>query len=432
MEVKPGYRQTEAGVIPEDWACEKLSAFFSLISYGFTNPMPTVHDGVFMITAADINDGRLQLETARKTSEMAYRTLLSAKSKPRQNDVLLTKDGTLGRLALVGNERICINQSVAVIRPNSRIEPQFLKLLLESPRYQKRMVEDAGGSTIKHIYITIVDKMPLGLPLDKVEQRALAEALSDVDGLLDGLDRLITKKRELKQAAMQQLLTGQSRLPGFQGEWEVKTFGDLFNFSGGYSASRDQLSADGHCYLHYGDIHGATKTTVDARADYQNIPKLNISLNRVAPKSLLEDGDVVFVDASEDDEGASRHVVVVNKDKKPFISGLHTIVAKSKTDELAHEYRQYCFQTAAIRQQFLFYAVGTKVSGISKTNIAKLKMPIPKVTEQTAIAEVLTEMDAELTALERRREKTRAVKQAMIQELFTGKTRLVPPEEAHA
>lgn len=145
MELMPGYKHSDVGVIPKDWACEPLSRFFSFISYGFTNPMPTVHDGIFMITAADINDGRLQLEAARRTSETAYRTLLSAKSKPRPNDILLTKDGTLGRLALVGDEVICINQSVAVIRPNERVEPQFLKLLLESPRYQKRMVEDGGG-----------------------------------------------------------------------------------------------------------------------------------------------------------------------------------------------------------------------------------------------------------------------------------------------
>lgn len=423
--MKPGYKRTEVGVIPEDWEVKPLAAFFSFISYGFTNPMPTVQDGVLMITAADINDGRLQLETARKTSETAYRTFLTAKSRPIKNDILLTKDGTLGRLALVGNERVCINQSVAVIRSNSRVVPQFLKLLLESPRYQKRMMEDAGGSTIKHIYITIVDKMLLGLSPDKAEQTAIAKALTDVDKLLGGLDRLIAKKRDLKQAAMQQLLTAQIRLPSFHGEWELKTFGDLFNFSGGYSASRDQLSTEGHCYLHYGDIHGAKKTTVDVRADFQDIPKLSISLKRLASTCLLEDGDVVFVDASEDDEGASRHVVVVNKDKKPFISGLHTIVAKGKTDELAHEYRRYCFQTAAIRQQFLFYAVGTKVSGISKTNIAKLKLTIPNVPEQTAIADVLTQMDAELASLNQRREKTHVLKQAMMQELLTGKTRLI-------
>jgi len=207
-------------------------------------------------------------------------------------------------------------------------------------------------------------------------------------------------------------------------EWEVKTFEKLFNFSGGYSASRDQLSSEGHCYLHYGDIHGATKTTVDVRADYQNIPKLNMPLKRVGSKSLLEDGDVVFVDASEDDEGTSRHVVVVNKDKKPFISGLHTIVAKSKTDELVHEYRRYCFQTAIIRQQFLFYAVGTKVSGISKTNIAKLKLAVPTLPEQRAIAEVLSDVDGLLVGLDRLIAKKRDLKLAAMQQLLTGQIRL--------
>jgi type I restriction enzyme S subunit len=122
----------------------------------------------------------------------------------------------------------------------------------------------------------------------------------------------------------------------------------------------------------------------------------------------------------------------VNKDNVPFISGLHTIVAKSKTDELVHEYRRYCFQTAAIRQQFLFYAVGTKVSGISKTNIQKLTLPVPSVPEQIAISTVLSDMDAELAALEQRLSKTRALKQGMMQELLTGKTRLVSPEVMHA
>src|SRR6185437_11204777 len=132
----------------------------------------------------------------------------------------------------------------------------------------------------------------------------------------------------------------------------------------------------------------------------------------IAAGSLLADGDIVFVDASEDSLGTSRHVVVANPDGVPFISGLHTIVAKAKTSELAHEYRRYCFQTSAIRAQFLYYAVGTKVSGISKTNIARLTLPVPGLHEQAAIATVLSDMDAELVALEARRDKTRLLKQA--------------------
>lgn len=207
-------------------------------------------------------------------------------------------------------------------------------------------------------------------------------------------------------------------------EWGVETFGALFDFSGGYSASRDQLSDTGHCYLHYGDIHGSTKTYIDTREDFLGIPKLNISLRHVASKSLLEDGDVIFVDASEDDEGASKHVVVVNADKIPFIAGLHTIVAKSKSDSMDHGFRRYCFQTQSIRQQFLFYAVGTKVTGISKGNIPKLMSPVPPLPEQRAIAGALSDVDALITALAKLIAKKRDLKQAAMQQLLTGQTRL--------
>ena len=424
-----GYKQTEVGVIPEEWEVNRLSRLAE-IRGGIaknSNVEPIDPVSVHYLRVANVQDGFLSL------SEMS-KILLSRYDLPRHKvlpgDVLMNEGGDLDKLGRGaiwrGEFDPCVHQNhVFVVRCKAALLPEYLNVWTATS-LARRFFLLAGKQTtnLASISKSSLGELPVTLP-PLPEQRAIATALSDVDGLLGGLDRLIAKKRDLKQAAMQQLLTGQTRLPGFHGEWEVKIFGKLFNFSGGYSASRDQLSSEGHCYLHYGDIHGATKTTVDVRADYQNIPKLDIPLKRVAMKSMLEDGDVVFVDASEDDEGTSRHVVVVNKDKKPFISGLHTIVAKSKTDELAHEYRRYCFQTTAIRQQFLFYAVGTKVSGISKTNIAKLKIPVPSVPEQTAIAEVLSDMDAELAVLEQRRDKTRALKQAMMQELLTGRTRLV-------
>jgi type I restriction enzyme S subunit len=297
--------------------------------------------------------------------------------------------------------------------------------------FPAKLFQSAVVPPLRFVNRNFIAHVSIGVP-PPPEQRAVSNALSDVESLLGALAKLITKKRDLKQAAMQQLLTGQTRLTGFHGKWNVKTLGDLFSFSGGFSASRDQLSNEGHCYLHYGDIHGASKTFVDTRADYQDIPKLDIPLNKISSNSMLADGDVVFVDASEDDEGTSKHVVVINKDNVPFIAGLHTIVAKSRTVELAHEYRRYCFQTSAIRGQFLFYAVETKVSGISKTNIPKLTLPVPSIPEQTAIATVLTDMDAELAALEQRLVKTRALKQGMMQELLTGRTRLVSKGASHA
>lgn len=428
MEVKQGYKETEVGVIPKDWDVFAVRQMGEVL----TGKALAVHAQGKQrpyLRTKNVFDGRIDIDdvlTMPMTDEQF------AHFQVRRGDVLLNEGQSLelvGRCSLYLDEYAepCAMQNQLLrFRARKGVSAIFASYLFRHCQQTGVFARIALQTTsIAHLGGTRFEQLRLAWPKTEVEQCAIAKALSDVDAVLGGLEWLIEKKRDLKQAAMQQLLTGQTRLAGFDGEWKVKTLADLFSFSGGYSASRDQLSKEGHCYLHYGDIHGATRTLVDVRADYQDIPKLDISLKRVPSKSLLEDGDVVFVDASEDDEGASRHIVVMNKEKKPFISGLHTIVAKSKTDELAHEYRRYCFQTAAIREQFLFYAVGMKVSGISKTNIAKLTLPVPSVAEQIAIASVLTDMDTELAALEQWRDKTRALKQAMLQELLTGKTRLV-------
>lgn len=207
-------------------------------------------------------------------------------------------------------------------------------------------------------------------------------------------------------------------------DWEVKSLGELFSVSGGFSASWEQLSNEGFCYLHYGDIHKSTKNYIDVKIEYSKIPKLKIPIKKVSLKSLLNDGNVVFVDASEDDEGASKHLVIRNPEGIPYISGLHTIVLKSKDNSFDNKFKQYCFQTSEIRKQFKYYAVGTKVTGISKTNIASVLIPRPPKTEQTAIANVLSDTDALIDSLEKLLAKKRLIKQGAMQELLTGKKRL--------
>jgi len=206
--------------------------------------------------------------------------------------------------------------------------------------------------------------------------------------------------------------------------WIEKPFGELFDFSGGLSASRADLSTNGYPYLHYGDIHGSTKTFVDVCVD-KSIPQLDVDLNKVSNASLLNDGDVVFVDASEDDEGSSRHIVVRNTDGIPFISGLHTIIAKAKTDDLDNWFKEFCFQTAEIKSQFKYYAVGTKVTGVSKSTIGKIILVFPKdKLEQHRIAAALSDTDECIIELEKLIAKKRNIKQGAMQELLTGKRRL--------
>jgi type I restriction enzyme, S subunit len=436
MGLKPGYKQTEVGVIPEEWEVKSLGEvgqFKNGINkdkedFGHGFPFVNLMDvfGIPKVTAAKVDFGLVNSNPAeQKLYELKAGDVLFVRSSVKPDGVGLT--------TLISEDlpQTVFSGFLIRYRDSGQFATEFKEHCFWQEGFRKRLIAKSTVSANTNINQDALKKLLIAFPPNPEEQRAIAGALGDVDALLAALEKLIAKKRDLKQAAMQQLLTGQKRLPGFSGKWEVKTLGDLFAFSGGYSASRDQLSSEGHCYLHYGDIHKSSKTFIDVRAEYQDIPKLDIPLKRVSASSLLEDGDVVFVDASEDDAGTSKHVVVMNKDKVPFISGLHTIVAKGKTNELAHEYRRYCFQTEAIQRQFLFYAVGIKVSGISKTNIAKLNLPVPPFFEQTAIAEVLSDMDAEIAALEQRLAKTRALKQGMMQELLTGKTRLVDSLRSH-
>ncbi len=429
-------------MIPEDWGVKSLSDVATVVRGGSPRPAgdPRYFNGDFIpwLTVAaltNIPDSTLCVtETVGCLTEEGSR---HSRTLEKETLIISNSGATLGVPKILGI-KCCANDGIAALINQRAGNKRFICYYLNTrTKYLRDVVATGNGQP--NLNTELIRKLSIPFPTPD-EQQAIAEALSDVDELIGALDGLIAKKRDLKQAAMQQLLTGRQRLAGFgranagfkqtevgliPDDWEVDAFGELFSVSGGFSASRDQLSTEGHCYLHYGDIHKSAKSFGDVGAEYPDIPKLNIPLARVSSKSLLATGDVVFVDASEDDEGASKHIVVINDEELPYISGLHTIVAKSKTTSLDNTYKRYCFQTRDIKRQFYYYAVGTKVTGISKTNIKKIFIPRPPLPEQRAIAAVLSDMDAEIAVLEQRRDKTRALKQGMMQELLTGKTRLI-------
>jgi type I restriction enzyme S subunit len=206
------YKDSPLGKIPSDWAYDSFSNLTQFISYGFTNPMPETNDGPHMITAKDVRDGAVDYEQCRKTSFKAFNELLTKKSKPQVGDILLTKDGTLGRLAVVEQEGTCINQSVAIIRPSEKLEAVFLKTLLETEQYQHIMLADAGGSTIKHLYITTIDKMIIKYPKNKIERTRLLKTLMAIDENLEFEKGGLKKLQTLKQGLMQDLFTGKVKV----------------------------------------------------------------------------------------------------------------------------------------------------------------------------------------------------------------------------
>lgn len=424
-----GYVHTELGVLPTDWRLTEIGQIAETSSG--TTPPRSQYDRYFKggvhawVKTLDLNNAEI-LETDESVTDKAVEET-SLRLFP-EGSVLVAMYGGLRQIGRTGLLRLpaAVNQAITAIRPNpTTFCPEFLLFYLN---HRVGHWQSVASSSRKDPNITGADVRAFKLPLPEIdEQQKIAAALTDAAALIDSLEQLLTKKRQIKQGAMQELLTGKRRLPGFNAPWIPRSMADLFDFSGGLSASRDQLGDTGPCYLHYGDIHLSHKTHIDLDAEHHQMPRLDVDLRKVSSSALLRNGDVVFVDASEDDQGVSKHVVIHSRDVLPLISGLHTIVARPKSDELVDLYKRYCFQAPPVQAQFRFYAVGTKVSGVSKGNIGKIMLNVPLPVEQKEIAACLAEMDAEIYALESRLTKARALKQAMAQVLLTGRIRLVEP-----
>ncbi len=209
----PGqFRETPFGRVPTSWKVIPLGTLCRRITYGFTNPMPTAASGPWMLTAADIGYGSVNLTAARHTTESAFERDLSDKSQPQRGDILITKDGTLGRVACLDLARVCVNQSVAVARPKVGVSTRFLTQYLLSPSGQEAMLRDAGGSTIKHLYISKLGSLQIPIP-PKPEADQIVSVIDQAQARFDREVHLLDKLRLLKDGLMDDLLTGRVRVP---------------------------------------------------------------------------------------------------------------------------------------------------------------------------------------------------------------------------
>jgi type I restriction enzyme S subunit len=423
MEIKEGYRNTDIGIIPTEWklsSIDGVSVPKGLVRGPFGGALKKeyfIPKGIKIYEQKnaiykDVNLGSYYIDNS-KFIELA-------RFEVQEGDFIVSCSGTIGRIFQIPRnfEKGIINQALLKITTDDNIiYKPFFFYYFEWEKFQEKIIDNTQGGAMKNLVGMSVFKNTI-IPLPPLlEQQSIAEVLIDTNKLIQSLEKTIAKKCNIKQGVMQKLLKPKDG-------WEVKKLGDIFEISGGLSASREQLSDEGFCYLHYGDIHGSLKTYVDCADDFSNIPKLQIELNKVSKKSFLKNGDIVFVDASEDDDGVSRHIIIRNEKNIPFISGSHTIVAKSKDESLNNKYKSYCFQCKYMKDQFRFYAVGTKVSGVSKTSIKNIYIHIPPFDEQIRIATILDDLDSEIEVVEKKLSKYKLLKQGLMQNLLTGKIRL--------
>ena len=393
MGVRPGYKQTEVGVIPEDWEVENLqNVCREPITYGIVQCGPHVRDGVPYVRVSDMDSQELSVDGMLRTSKVIAAKF--GRSTVAAGDLVYALRGKVGEVREVTTEIAGANltQGTARLSPGEKVASKYLLWAMRHPGTVQQASLDAKGTTFREITLADLRNLKILVP-PPPEQRAIAEALSDVDRLLAALDRLIAKKRDLKQAAMQQLLTGQTRLPGFHGAWEVKRLGDMTMLYQPVTISAHQFSESGY------PVYGANGV-VGFYRDFNH------------------DSWQVTITCRGSTCGTVNRTV-----EKCWITGNAMVVN--------------CDQNNNINKEFLYFALkhkdlsvcitGTGQPQIVREPLANVELKIPVVSEQTAIAEVLSDMDAELATLEQRRDKTRLLKQAMMQELLTGRTRLVAP-----
>jgi len=388
MEVRPGYKVSEVGVIPEKWETRQCSDLCERIMVGIViRPAQYyVSHGIPAFRSANVREDGITDTDLVFISE-ASNALLS-KSQTRKGDVLTVRTGYPGTSAVVRPTHAgCNCIDILITRPTEKLNSDWLAIWINSSFGKEQVLRNQGGLAQKHFNVGDMRNLVVALP-PVPEQRAIAAALCDVDTLVAGLDRLIAKKRDIKQAAMQQLLTGQTRLPGFQGEWELKRLGESLTI-----------------------CHGKNQRGVESPNGLYPILATGGRIG-TASRALYDKPSVLI--------GRKGTINQPRYMETPFwtVDTLFYSVMKGDSNAKFLYYR-FCLI------DWMQYNEASGVPSLNARTIENVEIATPLPAEQAAIAAVLSDMDAELTTLEARRDKTRALKQGMMQELLTGRTRLV-------
>ncbi|MFZ1107796.1 MAG: restriction endonuclease subunit S [Rhodomicrobium sp.] len=413
MTVKPGFKQTEIGAIPEDWQTTKVGDVCGCIVPGRNKPK--FFDGdIPWITTPDLENGK-PVTTSRAGLCVSRAEAKSVGSKVvPPGAVLMSCAGELGIVALTHNE-IVVNQQLHVFIPTERILGTYL---LSALAFQKDQIESSGTKTAVP-YLNKNGCNSIAIPLPPLpEQRAIAAALSDADEWIASLDRLIAKKRDIKQAAMQQLLTGKTRLPGFSVEWDEVRLGQLFSFKNGLNKAK-QFFGYGTPIVNYMDVF---KSPVVRFSSLEG----RVSLTAAELNNFdVRKGDVFFTRTSETAEEVGIASVMLDEALNTVFSGF-VLRARPLDHRLNHAFKAYCFSSPIVRKQITSKASYTTRALTNGKILSEVLLPLPPTfEEQAVIAAALSDMDAELAALKAQREKARSMKQGMMQELLTGRIRLI-------
>ena len=412
MNIPQEYKQTELGIIPEDWEVKQISDFTSVVTGGTPSTQYAEYWGgdIRWMNSGELNlkfvydvEGRITEEGLNNSSTH----IIPAKCVL----VGLAGQGKTRGTAAYNLVSLCTNQSIAAFLPTDTHSSLYLYYVIDSLYDYLRLLSSGDGGR-GGLNKQILSSLNIVLP-PITEQRAIAEALSDVDGLIAALDKKIAKKRLLKQGAMQQLLTGKKRLPGFTDKWVEITFGEYVDiYRGGSPRPIESYITDspnGVNWIKIGDVKPNDK--------YINKTEERIIPDGVSRSRRVDVGDFILSNSMSFG--------------RPYILGIDGcihdgwLVIQNYHNSFDKDYLYYLLCSEDVMMQYIGMAAGSSVKNLNKEKVASLQLCVPTtIEEQQAIATILSDMDKEIADLEAQRDKYRLLKSGMMQKLLTGQIRL--------
>lgn len=421
--IPKGYKQTEIGVIPEDWDLSPLGKLCTYQNGMALEKYFNKQDGLKVISIGNYSEAGKFVETNSYIDKKYFNEL--KRFVLNKNDLTMilndkTAVGTIiGKVLYIENdEKYIFNQRTMRLTSKANIDPKFLYFQINGSRTHRHIVGLSKPGTQIYVNTNDIIELPIACPKSKEEQTAIATALSDTDALIEKLEKLIDKKKAVKQGAMQQLLTGKKRLPGFSGEWDKKPVQEIGKTYGGLSGKVKADFGEGNSY--YIPFMNIMSNPI---IDITYFDKVNIKTNETQAKA--QKNDLFFNGSSETPEEVGMCSVLLNEIPNLYLNSFCFGFRLNKDLETDGLWLSYFFRSSIGRELIYSLAQGATRYNLSKTNFLKLIIPYPEPEEQTAIATVLSDMDAEIEKLENKIGKYRQIKTGMMQQLLTGKIRLL-------
>ncbi len=401
QKIPTGYKQTEIGIIPEDWDVKNLGDIGEIKMCRRIFNHETQEVGAIPFYKI----GTFGKEADAYIPQELYDNYRRKFSFPKKGDVLISAAGTIGRTIVYDGEPAYFQDSNIVwIDNNEKLTSNdYLLYVFKIVKY------NTEGGTIQRLYNNIIKSAKFVCP-PKPQQDVICSVLVDTDKLIKKLEKLIEKKNNIKQGTMQELLTGKRRLSGFSGEWKTGKLGDFFLLSATYSKTKFIKEGGNFLIMDMGSVSSVGKL-IASKSTYSKTDLLNIG-DLVMPKDDIGGGNIIG------------KVAYIEQDNK-YILGDHVYRLTAKVSDISALFFSYLINSDVVNSGLKKKVSGSAQLGLGRKSVEDQDVKIPQdKKEQTAIANVLSDMDTEIEKLESRLAKYQNIKQGMMQTLLTGKIRL--------